>query len=95
MNDKQSLCEMLNGGSNINEANDIVTLENSFIDQYEVEDMLGDYYDFSTTTVTQWIELDGMIKLMCQERGILPVYEEEYARICDVCCEKLGIAKAG
>lgn len=92
---EHGLCEMQNGGTIINEANEEAKLENTFIDQYEVEDMLGDYYDFSATTTAQWLQLDGMIKLMCKERGVLPIYEEEYARICDACCEMLGITKAG
>ena len=68
-----------------------------FIDQYEIEEMLGEYYDFSSLGNADWRAIDDEVKKLCRERGVSPTESDytEYARICDACCEKLGIAKAG
>lgn len=61
-----------------------------FLDRDEIEEMLGAYYDFQSLSDQQWSALDNKIKAMCINRGVSPDYSEEYARICDTCCEKLG-----
>ena len=60
-----------------------------FIDRDEIEEMIGEYYNFEKVTEEMWIELDSEIREMCSERGVSPDYAEEYVRICDACCEKL------
>ncbi len=61
----------------------------AFIDKDEVEEMLCEYYDFQSVSNEQWIALDHLIKKMCEERGVIADYTDDYARICDVCCEIL------
>ncbi len=61
----------------------------SFIDRIEIEEMLGEYYNFEKVTEEMWLELELVIMEFCTERGVSPDYTEEYARICDTCCEKL------
>ncbi len=63
----------------------------SFIDRLEIEEMLGEYYNFEIVTDEMWIMLDSEIMKLCSERGVSPEYTEEYARICDICCEKLCV----
>ncbi len=60
-----------------------------FIDKDEVEDMLQEYYDFNKVTESQWSALDQMVHEICSKRGIDSDLYEEYARICDICCERL------
>ena len=61
----------------------------AFIDRDEIEEMLCEYYDFQSVSDEQWVELEHLIKSMCEERGAIADYTDEYARICDVCCEML------
>lgn len=61
----------------------------TFIDMNEIEEMLGEYYDFLSISAGQWMALDNQIRKMCEERGVSSDYSEEYVRICDICCEKL------
>lgn len=65
----------------------------SFIDRYEVEEMLRDYYNFEMITDSQWAMLDSEVKAKCRERRVNGDYSEEYVRICDLCCELLGFPK--
>ena len=63
----------------------------AFIDKDELEEMLREYYDFENISEEQWRALDKQIHLMCENRGIDAEYTEEYARVCDLCCELLQI----
>ena len=63
----------------------------AFIDKDELEEMLREYYDFENISEEQWRALDEQIYLMCEKRGIDAEYTEEYARVCDLCCELLQI----
>lgn len=63
----------------------------AFIDKEEIEEMLGEYYDFQTVTEEQWNILDNEVRLLCEERGINAQYCDDYVRVCDICCEKIHI----
>lgn len=60
-----------------------------FIDRYEIEDMLSEYYDFSNVDIDTWKIIDELIKSECEKRGVSPDDYEKYARICDVCVGKV------
>lgn len=60
-----------------------------FIDRYEIEDMLSEYYDFSNVDIDTWKIIDELIKSECKKRGVSPDDYENYARICDVCVGKV------
>jgi hypothetical protein len=60
-----------------------------FIDRYEIEDMLSEYYDFSNVDIDTWKIIDELIKSECEKRGVSPDDYEQYARICDVCVGKV------
>lgn len=60
-----------------------------FIDRYEIEDMLSEYYDFSNVDIDTWKIIDELIKSECEKRGVSPDDYENYARICDVCVGKV------
>ena len=94
--EKQNLCMgvITNDNQLVNGDGGVETQQCLYIDQYEIEDILGEYYDFSSTTNEQWLQLDSMIKKLCAERGVTPFFQEEYTRICDVCCERLKIKRA-
>ena len=52
-----------------------------FIDIDEIEEMLGEYYDFSSFTEEQWNKVDDIVRKEC---GNEPCDDyDEYARICD------------
>lgn len=61
----------------------------SFIDRDEIEEMLGEYYDFKRITDEQWLALDKEVSQLCSERGVGVDYSEAYVRVCDICCERL------
>lgn len=63
----------------------------AFIDKEEIEEMLGEYYDFQAVTDEQWNILDNEIRLLCEARGINAQYCDEYVRVCDICCEKMHL----
>ena len=56
-----------------------------FIDTNEIEEILGEYYDFSEWTEKMWADVDAEIERECAARGI--TYpdggDEEYYAICD------------
>ena len=61
-----------------------------FIDKDEIEEMLGEYYDFEQVTDEQWNALD---KAVVERWGETPYDDEEYdeyASVVDGCCSKLG-----
>lgn len=56
-----------------------------FIDTLEIEEILGEYYDFEAMTQEDWSRADQEIKRLCLERGIFEPDggDEEYYKICD------------
>ena len=61
-----------------------------WIDTYEIEEMLGEYYDFRNVTDEQWREIDALIVAECNKRGISPTDDyDTYAAICDGCVGKV------
>ena len=60
-----------------------------FIDRYEIEDMLSEYYDFSMVDMETWKLIDQLVKSECEKRGVSPDDYEQYARVCDVCVGKV------
>ncbi|MBR1786884.1 MAG: hypothetical protein IJ756_07005 [Paludibacteraceae bacterium] len=43
-----------------------------FIDSYETQNAVGEYYDFRRTTADQWQALDKLEQTTCTARGIPP-----------------------
>ncbi len=68
------------------------------IDSYEVEEILNEYYDFSTITTEQWKLIDKFTAKICEERHI-PITKQTcsqydiYCAILDGACAKAGIKK--
>lgn len=61
-----------------------------WIDTYEIEEMLGEYYDFQNVTDEQWREIDALIVAECNKRDISPTDDyDTYAAICDGCVGKV------
>lgn len=59
-------------------------MKNLYIDIYEIEEMLGEYYDFQFVTDEQWKEIDRLVCEECNRRGISPTDDyEAYAAVCD------------
>ena len=59
-------------------------MDGLYIDTYEVEEMLGEYYDFHIVTEKQWKEIDKLVREECNRRGISPTDDyEAYAAVCD------------
>ena len=55
-----------------------------FIDQLEIEEILGEYYNFENFTAEQWKNADDEIFKTCQARGITtPDGSDEFYAICD------------
>jgi hypothetical protein len=65
-----------------------------FIDRYEIEDMLSEYYDFSNVDTETWEIIDESIELECEKRYVMPDEYEAYARVCDICVGKV-LSKKG
>lgn len=64
--------------------------ESMFIDPDEVEEMLGEYYDFADFDDETWQEIDKEVKTLCETRGVSPTGDyEKYARICDIAVNKV------
>jgi hypothetical protein len=64
--------------------------EGMFIDPDEVEEMLGEYYDFADFDDETWQEIDKEVKNLCESRGVSPTEDyEKYARICDIAVNKV------
>lgn len=64
--------------------------ESMFIDPDEVEEMLGEYYDFADFDDETWQEIDKEVKNLCESRGVSPTGDyEKYARICDIAVNKV------
>ena len=69
-----------------------------FIDPYETQEAVGEYYDFSLTTTDQWQALDELVQTTCTARGIPPTnltveQYDIYCAILDATCAKAGIKK--
>ena len=60
-----------------------------FIDKLEIEEVLGQYYDFMEMSEEDWERADKEIERVCRERGIVfnnTISEEDnevYWKICD------------
>ena len=55
----------------------------NFIDELEIEEILGEYYDFSNFTEGLWERADTEIHEECIRRGIEEPEGEVYYAICD------------
>ena len=61
-----------------------------YIDKDEIEEMLGEYYDFTKVTTRDWIKIDKAIKKECEKRGVNSIDDyDTYAAICDGCVGKI------
>jgi|GEM_PF-6125443 len=68
------------------------------IDTLETQEVLAEYYDFSTTTQEQWLAIDKLVQTICTERGIPTINQtpeefDMYCAILDGVCAKAGIKK--
>ena len=59
-----------------------------FIDKDEIEEMLGEYYDFSEVDDNTWKRIDKLVKEECKKRGVSRNDYETYAKVCDGCVGK-------
>lgn len=60
-----------------------------FIDKDEIEEMLGEYYDFSEVDDNTWERIDKLVKEECKKRGVPRNDYEAYAKVCDGCVGKV------
>lgn len=58
-------------------------MKNLYIDIYEIEEMLSEYYDFENVTDEQWEKIDKLVCENCNRLGVSPMDYEAYANICD------------
>ena len=63
-----------------------------FIDKYEIEEMLGQFYDFGSVTEHQWEKINNAVLAECKRRGLLDeagllddIDYDTYSAICDGC----------
>lgn len=57
-----------------------------FIDKDEIEEMLGEYYDFSNVSESQWQKIDKEVEQICKARGVDSEEDyDTYSAICDGC----------
>lgn len=61
----------------------------SFIDKDEIEEMLGEYYNFSNVSDYAWKCIDNIVGSECERRGVSPTDYEAYAKICDGAVRKV------
>lgn len=56
-----------------------------FVDFDELQDVLGEYYDFDTITPNEAVKIDAEVERICTDRGITNPEggDEEYYKICD------------
>ena len=60
-----------------------------FIDRNEIEEMLGEYYDFENVSEDSWKRIDKLVKAECKKRGVSRNDYEAYAKVCDGCVGKV------
>lgn len=70
--------------------------EPHFIDILETQEAIGEYYDFSTTTDSQWQAIDRLTADICHQRHIpatnpSPEQYDTFCAILDGVCSKIGI----
>ena len=56
-----------------------------FVDFDELQEVLGEYYDFDTITPAEAVKIDAEVEKVCKEKGITAPEggDEEYYKICD------------